>query len=115
MCRTDQGAVFLNYCMEHEMPEFPRVDQDAASYWETQDLSTPPMFVYGFETPMEMEACLQPYVESTRLRRILVAEAFQNLAEQQAKEDGRPGMAQEGDLAGEVVGSGPLPAYVYHF
>ncbi len=104
MCLTNGEIVFLNFCREQEIPGFALADRDAVSYWETEDTSVPPMSVYGFDTPAEMEACLQPYIKSERLRKILAVEAFQSLAAQQEK-----------DIAECIPCGDALPAYVYNF
>lgn len=118
MRQTDKEAIFLNSCIEQDMAGFPQVDHSVSSYWEDDDTSVPPMSVYGFETPIEMEACLQPYVKSERLRKILVAQAFQNLAAQQEQERNEAEVSEkskEGRILETVPQGEPLPAYVYYF
>ena len=117
---TDGEKIFLNGCMEQERPGFPMIDRSAASYWEMEDTSVPPVSAYGFETPVEMEACLRPYVACESLRKILVAESFKNLAVQQGqrqadREKGETQKAQEEKIPQTVPCGDTLPAYVYNF
>ncbi len=105
MCLTKGETVFLDFCREQEITGFASVDREAVSYWEGEDTSVPPMSVYGFDTPAEMQECLLPYIKNEKLRRILAAEAFQSIEEQQ----------EEGGNVERMPCEDLLPAYVYNF
>lgn len=106
MSWTDEKNIFMRYCEEHKNAVFEEIHTDAESYWEKRARSKPFISEYGFHTPAEMMECMQYYLESEELRKIITVGAFKKFAGQTDRQK---------DTADDRDENKSLPEYVYNF
>lgn len=83
---------------------FLPIDLNAETYWENRDNEFT-MAEFNFNTPMELKALFDKYIEDEELKRLLVAEAFKR----------KNSYMSEKKDAEKSAKSTQLPEFVYAF